>query len=89
MRRVSEAVHARHDEQYERKVEETRDGDDNKHFVGRVAHAVRRGVWQNMRWRRLGRPGRGVVAAGRSDQRVVPVVMPARDGRGRADHLGR
>lgn len=44
MRRVSEAVDACHYEQYEREVQETRDGDDDKHFVGRVAHAVRSGV---------------------------------------------
>lgn len=44
MRRVGEAVHARHYEQYERKVEETRDGNYDEHFVGRVAHAVRGGV---------------------------------------------
>lgn len=87
MRRVREAVHARHNKQYERKVQETCDGDDDEHFVGRVAHAVRRGVLQNMRWRRLRWPGCGVVAAGRSDQHVVPAVMPASDGRGRTNDV--
>lgn len=88
MRRVREAVHARHDKQYEREVKETRDGDYDEHFVGRVAHAVRRGVLQHMRWRRLRWPRCSVVAAGRSDQHVVPVVMPARHGRGRANDVG-
>jgi len=81
-------MHARHDEQYERKIQETRDGDDDEHFVGRVAHAVRRGVLQHVRRRWLWRPGRGVVAADRSGQHVVPAVMAARDHRGRANHVG-
>lgn len=59
VRRVGEAVHARHYEQYERKVQEARDGDDDEHLVGRVAHAVRSGVKHV--WRRPGR------------RRVVPV----------------
>lgn len=90
MRRVREAVHARHDEQYECKIQETRDGDYDEHFVGRVAHAVRCGVLHHVRRRRrwLWWPSRRVVAADRSDQHVVPAVMAARDDRGRTNDVG-
>lgn len=59
MRRVGEAVHARHYQQYKREVQEARDGDDDEHFVGRVAHAGRGGVHHDV-WLRTGRR-RGVV----------------------------
>lgn len=65
MRRVREAVHARHYEQDERKVQEARDGDNDQHFVGRVAHADRSGVQdvRRRRRRRRQRPGRHRVVA--------------------------
>lgn len=72
MRRIGEAVHACHNEQYERKVEETGDGYNDEHFIGRVAHAVRGGV-QHVRWC----PGRRRVVATRH-QHVVSVMVPNR-----------
>lgn len=89
MRRVREAVHARHYEQYERKVQEARDGDDDEHFVGRVTHAVRGGggrrrvqhVWRPGRRGRRRRSRRRVVAV-RDHHAVVPAMVPRADDRG-------
>jgi len=60
IRRVGEAVHARHYEQYEREIQEACDGDYDEHFVGRVTHAGRCGV-QDVR-RSPGRRRRVVAA---------------------------
>lgn len=82
MRRVSETVHARHYEQYEREVQEARDGYYDEHLVGRVAHAGRRGVQQHVRGRRrgrcrrIGRRPQRVASVGRQQRGDVVVVPP-------------
>lgn len=78
VRRVGETVHARHYDQYEREVEETRDCDYDEHFVGRVAHARRRNVLENVRRRR---PSRAVAVHRCQHDDVVPMMVPmSRDG---------
>lgn len=83
VRRIREAVHARHNEQYEREVEKTRDGDDDEHLVGGVAHAGRRGLQYVLR-PCCGRDYRGrAVADYVMTVLVVVVVMVAVVMRGR------
>lgn len=73
VRRIGEAVHARHNQQYEREVQEARDGNDDQHFVGCVAHADRGGVERDVGLR-AGRSGGR--RRRRRRRRVVAAVMP-------------